>query len=186
MIINRNTYAKILLSSVITFIMASGISAKNEISPEKEKEIIKAIRTKYSSYYKKFRGLTFSQVASVKTYNSKTGKLLKDEIIHKVWKNIYNKEPELLKTTKYIVDGKNTPTSKFKQRPQAKMVLVFDEAGKKEYDLKITGTKKVSGINCYIASLNTKKYYKRTFHRHNVFLNQWAEKHRDRGKACKV
>lgn len=131
-------------------------SSDVDITPTLSRNVINRLREKYIPMFKKYKGIESNRQVETQTYDSKSNKLLSTAHVHVIRKDYFYKEPEI-KVLKYIVDGKEEKTSKYKPIKSQPGYQVFDENGDKNYETRIVGYKIVEDQNCYQVNVTPKK-----------------------------
>lgn len=127
-----------------------------DIPPDLSRKVINRLREKYIPMYKKYQGVESNRQVEIKTYDEKTNKLLHTSNVHLIRKEYFYKKPEV-EVIKYVVDGKEKKTSKYKPLKSQPGYHVFDESGDINYETHVVGYKTVAGHKCYEIDVTPKK-----------------------------
>jgi len=155
---------KIMLLGVIMaviFTQEFAIGAKEQIAPEKSKEIIEKIRAKNIPRYKEYCGVESKRNVEVKEYDS-SNKLI---VTHKYVadrKDFFYILPES-KVLKYEKNGKDKKPTEYTELKSDPTYPVFDEKGEQYYEAAVVSVQIVDGVKCYKVKVTPKQATERHF-----------------------
>jgi len=178
-----------LFSIILIFYFLSIASAihgdEPDITPAFSKKIISRLRAKYIPMYEKYKGIESNREVEIKTFDEETNALLQTVNVHLIRKDYFYKEPEVI-VLKYIVDGKEEKTSKYKPVKSQPGYHVFDKNGDINYETNVLGYKTVSGHRCYEINVTPKKATEKHYQGKLYYRTDTLELVRSSGSLGKI
>ena len=124
----------------------------------KEKDsLIDRIIAKASKIYDQYEGIESIKEVETNIYDSETKKLLENKKLKLKAKDFFYKKP-VSEVIEYYKDGKKADPKDHKSGKKSKPITpVFDKDSKKNYDIKVVGSKIHRNVDCYKLKVTPKK-----------------------------
>ena len=137
------------LTLLILLLANTSISAQDTPSPAEARKIIAQLRNKMGGIYLNFKGVESYRKVQIKEVDSNSGKLLNTTRLGTKHKEFFYNKP-VQKILQLQINGINLAPEKATNQPVQKPAIpVFDSQGHKNYNLRITGIKKIGKKPCY-------------------------------------
>jgi|GEM_PF-4880622 len=143
--------------STLIVILSLSFGLYAQATKTKDSEIIDRIIAKNSKIYEQYEGVASIKEVETNIYDSESKKLLENKKLKLKAKDYFYKK-SVAKAIEFYKDGKKADPKDHKSGRKSKpLIPVFDKDSKKNYKIKITGSKKHRQIDCYKLEIIPKK-----------------------------
>ena len=143
--------------TILFIILSLSLGLFAQETKEKDSEIIDRIIAKASIIYEQYEGVESIKEVETNIYDSETKKLLENKKLKLKAKDYFYKKPAS-EVIEYYKDGKKTDPKDHKSGKKSKPIIpVFDKNSKKNYNIKIVGSKMHRKVDCYKLQITPKK-----------------------------
>ena len=149
------------IAILVVLLMSFGLFAQEKKLTDAQ--IIDKLIAKYSKFYEQYEGVKLVKHVDSKIFDSKSKELLKTRKVKFNAQDFFYKKPEE-KAFEFYENGKKEDPDDYKGGKKSEPTYpVFDKDSKKNYTLKIVGSKTHRKIDCYKIKVIPKRKNERLF-----------------------